>query len=230
MQVRHDSKIWVQVGSQTISQTIEAEAMLLAHSRLALESLHLDAAGVKWQPDRILVNRRLQTTQPRIYACNTGDLSEADIALHNALGFPARNLQAQPSWSLPTDPEVVCLGLTEPQAMQRYGAKVQIGSRSLKQSASAQMRGETTGFIKLIAQANGRILGAHAVGAGASDWMGEMALAVQQNLTVKTIAAAPPLSPMSELIRQIAAEMQQQQRPNWQRDLLETWFDFRRSR
>ena len=226
-QVRHDApQIWVQLGSRAI----QTEAVLLAHSQLALESLNLEIVGVKWQPDQILVNRRLQTSQPRIYACNTGDLGEADVALHNALGFPAKSFLPQPIWSLPTDPEVLRLGLTEPQAIQRYGTGVRIGSQPLKQLASAQMRGETTGFVKLIAHANGKILGAHAVGRGASDWMGEVALAMQHNLTLNALATGSALSPMSHLIRQIAAQIQAEQRPNWQRELLETWFDFRRSR
>ncbi len=221
-----DQKTWVQVGNQAI----EAEAVLLARTRLALESLNLEAAGVKWQPDRILVNRRLQTTQPRIYACNSADFAEADIAVHNALGFLAKQIRTPQIWSLPTAPEIVRLGLSEPEAVQRYGTSVQIGRQWLKQSAANQMRGELTGFIKLIVAANGKILGAHAVGTAASDWMGEVALAMQQNLKLKALAASPALSPSSQLIRQIAIEMELQQRPNWQKELLETWFDFRRAR
>jgi len=225
-QVRQDAQTWVQAGNQTI----ETDAILLARSRLALESLNLETAGVKWQPDRILVNRRLQTSQPRIYACNTGDLGEADVALQNALGFLAKSFWPQPIWSLPTDPEVVRLGLTEPQAIQHYGTAVRTGVEPLKQVISAQMRGEMIGFVKLIAHTNGRILGAHAVGRGASDWMGELALAMQQNLRLSAVATSPALSPMSRLIRQLAVQMQTEQRPHWQRELLETWFDFRRSR
>lgn len=227
-QVRQiEQKNWIQVGDQTI----ETEAILLANAQFALESLNLEAAGVTWQPDRISVNRRLQTTQPRIYACNTGSLAEADLAIQNALGLPRLGLsksQSFPVWSLPTAPEIVRLGLSEPQAVQRYGAAIQIGTELLKRSASAQMRGETTGFVKLIAHRDGRILGAHAVGAGASDWMGEVALAIP-HLKLKDLAASPALSPMSQLIRQTAIEMREQ-RPRWQSDLLETWFDFRRAR
>lgn len=224
-----------QLGSQTSvqldNQTLETDAVLLANSRLALEKLNLMAAGVKWQDDRILVNRRLQTSQPRIYACHPSDsLAAADLALHHALGFPAKQRSLQRIWSLPTDPELVGLGLTEPQAVQRYGNAVRIGSQPLKNLASAQMQGETTGFVKLIAHSNGQILGAHAVGSGASNWMGEVALAMQQNLKLSALAHAPALSPVSALIREMAIQMQSQQRPNWRKELLETWFDFRRSR
>ncbi|MBW4468510.1 MAG: FAD-dependent oxidoreductase [Pegethrix bostrychoides GSE-TBD4-15B] len=231
-----ERQIWVQVGDRAI----EADAVLLADAHLELASLNLEAVGVKWQPEQILVNRKLQTTQPRIYACSAGSgwgsgwgfglnhWAEADIAVHNALGFPAKSLPDLRVWSLPTDPEVVRMGMSESQAVRRYGAAVQIGKLPLRLAGSAQRRGDT-GFVKLIAHANGKILGADAVGAGASDWMGEVALAMQ-HLTLKALVASPALSPISQLIRQIAAEMQVQQRPNWQKTLLETWFDFRRSR
>lgn len=234
-----ERQTWVQVGDRAI----EAEAVLRADSQLDLTSLNLEAVGVKWQPERILVNRRLQTAQPRIYACSAGPgwrsgwesgwgfglnhWAEANIAVHNALGFPAKPLPDLRVWSLPTDPEAVQIGMSESQAVRRYGAAVQIGRLPLSLSGLA-MRGDS-GFVKLIAHANGKILGATAVGSGASDWMGEVALATG-HLRLKDLAASPALSPMSQLIRQIAAEMQVQQRPNWQKALLETWFDFRRSR
>jgi len=53
---------------------------------------------------------------------------------------------------------------------------------------------------------------------------------MQQNLRLSAAATSPALSPMSRLIRQLAVQIQAEQRPHWQRELLETWFDFRRSR
>lgn len=238
-QVRQlDQQLWVQAGDRAI----QVEAILLAtRMHLALGSLNLEAAQVKWHPQGIVVNRKLQTTHPRIYACGEGlggyslaaiDQHEANVAVDNALFFPTKQVDYQRiPWAIFTDPQLARIGLTESEARQRYGKAVLVACHPLRSLVKAQLWGETTGFCKLIAHRNGEILGAHCLGPAASEWIGPIALAMQQHLKLNALAACPTISPTwAELIQKTAVQYQHQHRPHWQRELLETWFNFRRSR
>lgn len=238
-QVRQfDQTVWVQAGDRAI----EADVILLATKpQLALTPLNLEAAGVKWQPHRIIVNRKLQTTHSRIYACGESlggysftalDYHEADVAVTNALFLPVKQVNYQQiPWVLFTEPQLARIGLTEMQARQHYGEDVLVGRQSFKSLPKAQLGENTTGFCKLITRRNGEILGVHCLGTEASEWIGTVALAMQQRLKLKNLAESPRISPtFAEVIQQTAAQLQHQHRPEWQRELLETWFNFRRSR
>lgn len=238
-QVRQlNDQIWVQAGDRAI---LTERILLATKPQLSLASLNLEAASVKWQPHRIVVNRKLQTTHPRIYACGESlggyvstalDRHEADVALHNALFFPRKQVDyGRIPWVLFTDPPLVRIGLTEPQARQLYGNDVLVTQQSVKSLQKAQLCDDTTGFLKLITRRNGELLGAHGIATQASEWIGIIALAMQQRLNLKALAQLPVPSPtFAELIQRTADQLQQERRSEWQRELLETWFNFRRSR
>jgi pyruvate/2-oxoglutarate dehydrogenase complex dihydrolipoamide dehydrogenase (E3) component len=236
-QVRQtEQRIWI----QTNEQTIETEALLLATKpQLELAELDLETAGVAWNPDQIRVNRKLQTTNSRIYACGNFstqsvaiDRYEADVAVSNALFLPWKQVDYR---SVPiavfTDPPLVSVGLSEPQAQPLYGEEVLVVQQSYKTLLKAQVSGDTTGLLKLLCHRNGKIIGAHCFGADADEWISLVTLAMQQRLNLKALAQLPTLShTMSDLLRQAADQLLQQQRSQRQRDLLETWFNFRRAR
>lgn len=242
--LRQPDRLSVEVQQPSLETALhlEVDALLLATPlQLDLHALNLGSAGVKWRPDRIPVNRHLQTSQPRIYACGTclgsiaaaaTDRHEADIAIANALLLPFR----QPHYrglpcTVPTDPEWVRIGLTEDQARQQYGREMQVVTRSLQTLTKAQLQETPLGFLKLIAHPNGTILGAQAIGSQSSDWIGPIALAMQQGLSIQQLAQSHFPSPtFSELITQVAQQLAVQQRPEWQRSLISSWLDFGRSR
>ncbi|MCA1994624.1 MAG: FAD-dependent oxidoreductase, partial [Coleofasciculus sp. S288] len=128
-QVREiEGKKWVQAGNHAI----EADEMLLATGQqLNIESLNLEGVGVKFHPQGLALNEKLQTTNSRIYAC--GDVAggyqsahiaeyEASIALKNALFAPLFKVDYRgiPS-AVFCDPQLARVGLTEAQARTRYG-------------------------------------------------------------------------------------------------------------
>jgi pyruvate/2-oxoglutarate dehydrogenase complex dihydrolipoamide dehydrogenase (E3) component len=238
-QVRQVTQGERRINVQTGSQTFETDVIVLAMApELNLAQLNLSAAKVKWQPDRIVVNHKLQTSNPRIYACGDclGGLSsvgldryEADVALFNALFLPLKQVNyLHVPLAVFTDPQVVSIGLSESRARALYGAEVLVVKQSYKSLLKAQIRDDTTGFLKLIAHRNGSILGAHCFGSEASEWISTITLAMQRQLKLDALTQLPLLSPtLAELMQQTAAELQQQHR---QRDLLETWFNFRRGR
>ncbi|MBW4658081.1 MAG: NAD(P)/FAD-dependent oxidoreductase [Drouetiella hepatica Uher 2000/2452] len=201
----------IQVGlewsDRELHHTVKADALLLATPpQIDLASLNLDSVGVEWQPHGIIVNHKLQTRNPDIYACGAAlggyaDLAiarhEATVALKNARSprsFRSLFLKKstvryeQVPFVLNTAPELARVGLTEIQARRHYGADVRLLKQFTKTLPKAQIQGETTGFCKLIVRRNGEILGAHWIGTHASEGIGTIALAIQQNIKIQAIA------------------------------------------
>jgi pyruvate/2-oxoglutarate dehydrogenase complex dihydrolipoamide dehydrogenase (E3) component len=232
-----NGQTWVRVGDRTL----ETDRILLALGRhVAMESVDLECAGVTWHRQGIAVNQRLQTSNDRIYAC--GDAlggyamphlarSEASLAVHNALFFSTAQINyRQIPWGLLTDPPSARVGLTEAQAHQHHGDKVLVLRQHFKTAIKAQLQDKTTGVCKLIVSRDGQILGAHIVGAEASDLIATIALAMQQRLRLQAIAQLPCISPtFSEIIQHAAEQWQHQRRRPWQRNLLDSWFNICRS-
>ncbi len=246
-QVRQiQDQVWIQAGHQAIA----ADTLLVAlGSSPNLEGLNLEAAAVSWSAQGIPVNAHLQTTNPKIYACpgrDRGDVTylehlaiqQAHIAVWNALFLPIKTLPAGAIARLvPTVPELLSLGLSETQAKQRYGRDICILQQPFSTLAKAQWQGDTTGFCKLIVRRNGQILGAHLFGAQAGELGGAIALAMQQNLSVQTLATLVyPASTFAAIIPATAAEWQRQRQSqpqwpwNWRRDWLAEFFSWQRSR
>lgn len=213
-----DDKKWVQAGNRAI----EADEILLAVGHeLNIESLNLEGVGVKFNNQGIELNEKLQTTNPKIYAC--GDMVrgfnyehiakyQASIALKNALFAPffKVNYQGIPS-AIFSEPQLARVGLTEAIARNRYGKDVFVVRQYFKTLDKAQLLGETTGFCKIVGRQNGEILGATIVGPQASELIGAIALCIQQKIKISRIANLPHVSPtFSEIIQHTAIEWQQQ--------------------
>lgn len=227
-----DDKKWVQAGNRAI----EADEILLAvGQQLNIESLNLEGVGVKFNSQGIELNEKLQTTNPRIYAC--GDSAhiaqyQASIALKNALFKPffKVNYHGIPS-AIFSQPQLARVGMTEAIARNRYGKDVFVARQYFKTLAKAQILGETTGFCKIVARQNGEILGATIVGPEASELIGAIALCIQQKTKISRIANLPQISPtFSEIIQHTALEWQQQRFKHNHRlqNFLEGLFNFLR--
>lgn len=230
---------WIQVGRQGL----EVDELILAVAQAPrVESLNLEAVKVKWDEQGIWHNAKLQTTNPKVYVCE-GRLGstcyshiaryEATIALNNALFFPhlTASYRSLP-FTVHTQPEVTWLGLTEAQAVSRFGKQVQVLRRSFNTLPKAQLRDDLTGFCKLIVHRDGHLLGAHLLGDHASEWSSTIALAMQQNLTIQALSRLVLPSPTwAEVIQGAAMEWHTrrlEQRP-WLQNLYDSFFDLRRS-
>jgi pyruvate/2-oxoglutarate dehydrogenase complex dihydrolipoamide dehydrogenase (E3) component len=230
---------WIQVGNQAI----EADTLLLATGQQPkLDDLNLDAVAVRWNAGGIVVNKKLQTTNPRIYACfgQNGNtcvshraIQEADIALKNALFLPYFRLCDRPlAQVVYSEPQVAGIGLTEYQAVQRYGKDVMILRKSVNTLEQAQLQGDSTGFCKLILRRNGTLLGAHLVGAQASECIGAIALAMHHHLPIQALATLPfPTSTFSHILYRTAADYSHLRLAAhaWLPEFLQTCFGLRRS-
>ena len=97
-----------------------------------------------------------------------------------------------------TWPEIAALGLTEQQVADS-GTEYRIGRFPFSANGRARTAGETTGFIKLIADAKtDALLGAHLIGPTVSELVSELVLAFEYNASSEdvaiTIHAHPTLS------------------------------------
>ncbi|HKA74843.1 MAG TPA: FAD-dependent oxidoreductase [Xanthobacteraceae bacterium] len=190
-------KVRVVIRAGGAEEAIDGTHLLVAAGRRPnTEGLDLAAAGIKYGPRGIVVNRRLLTSNRRVFAI--GDAIgaaafthvanyHAGIVIRRALfRLPAKVNEDVIPWVTYCDPELAQVGLTEEAARKRY-RKVRIMRASFHDNDRAQAERETRGHVKVIATRKGVIVGATIVGAHAGELIATWALAVQQGLKVRAL-------------------------------------------
>jgi pyruvate/2-oxoglutarate dehydrogenase complex dihydrolipoamide dehydrogenase (E3) component len=232
-----DGKTWIQAGNQAIEAD---EVVLIWGQQPDLAQLNLEAVNVSVSHGNITVNSRMQTTNPRIYACSSpqghlapqGDTYRAAIATRNALFLPLSTAHYAVPYVLHSFPEMASIGLTEREAWERHGKQVVILKQHLKDLPRAHFSSELSGFCKFVLHRNGKILGAHLVMPQAEELIAAIALALQQHLKIQHLAQLPLPSPSyAEILNQMALEWERlrfKHNPGRQ-DFWEGFFSFRRS-
>jgi pyruvate/2-oxoglutarate dehydrogenase complex dihydrolipoamide dehydrogenase (E3) component len=165
----------------------------------------------------ILVNRKLKTSNRRIYAI--GDVAagqprfthaanhHAGLVIRNALfRLPVRlNNDALP-WVTFTEPELAQAGLTEARARERR-IKIRILRWPYHDNDRAQAERETQGHIKIITNKKGKILGVTIVGAQAGELISMWSLALAQELNIRAVAGVVlPYPTLAELGKRAAVD------------------------
>ena len=175
-----------------------ADTLLVAIGRRAsVEGLALERAGVTANEKGVVVDTRLRTSRRHIYAA--GDVTGAFqfthyaawqglIAARNAL-LPGwmRGIPPHVPWAVFTDPEVSHVGATEDEARRR-ARDVHVHRWPVTRVDRAQTTGDDDGFVKLVADPGGRLLGATVVSAQASELVNELVLALDRGLRVDDLA------------------------------------------
>lgn len=175
-------------------KTIKAEMMLISVGRKPyLENLGVEELGIKTEHGKIVVNEKMETNIEGIYAI--GDIinspflahvatKEGTIAAENAMGLNKKiNYKAIPR-CVYTDPEVASVGITEKEA-EAKGIKYNTGQFDFRALGKAQVIGKYQGFIKIIVDAEDKIIGAAIVGPHATDLLAELTLAVHIGITAE---------------------------------------------
>lgn len=204
---RGDLRVTLKAGDGE-ERTVDGTHLLVAAGRnVNHEGLGLDAAGVNVANDRIVVDERLRTTNPRVFAIGdaAGGYQFTHLAEHHA-GIVLRQavfrlFWAKPStvvpWCTYTDPELARVGASEDEARQR-GVAHKVYRFAFDEIDRARTEGETEGFAKLVTDPKGRILGAAIVGPHAGELIAECALAVSKGMKAgdlsSTIHAYPTLA------------------------------------
>ncbi len=179
-------------------ETIAGSHLLVAVGRRPnLDRLDLDAAGIRYAPDGIAVDRGLRTTNKRVYAI--GDVTagpKLSHLAHHQAGLVVRHAlfrmpvhadrHAVPTVTY-TDPELAQVGPVEAAARAQTGT-VRVLRWSYRENDRAQATGATDGHIKIVTDRRGDILGASIVGPGASESIAAWTLAVNRKLNIDAFA------------------------------------------
>ncbi len=187
----------VLAGPENTEEVIEGSDLLIAAGRRPnINGLNLEAAGIKYERPGIVVNKRLRTTNSRVYAI--GDVAgglqfthvanyHAGLVIRNALfRLPVKVDENSIPWVTYTDPELAHVGLSERQAADR-GIKVRILRWPYHDNDRAQTERETHGHIKVVTDAKGRILGVTIVGAHAGELITTWTLALSRGLNIRAM-------------------------------------------
>lgn len=176
---------------------VEAERILVATGRRPnTDGLGLDAVGVEADRQGIRVDHNMQTSVAGVYA--VGDVNGRAMLAHAATfqGYRAVNhilgraddirLDIVPS-AVFTRPEAAGVGLTEDGCRER-GVECRVRKAIYRANGRAQATEQTEGLLKLVCGADGTILGCHAMGAGASSLVQEVAALMNFGVTADRLA------------------------------------------
>ena len=198
-------------------EDLVADQLLVAVGRRpALGALDLEAAGVQYTEEGITTDATLRTNVPHIWAA--GDITSQYQFTHVASDqgkLVAHNVFAQKPqafddrvipWVTFTDPELARVGLSEAD-LQEAKIEYRVGRAYFNKLDRAIANDQTFGSVKLLADADGKILGGHILGANAGDLIAPVVYAMRFGLTVKMIAEAMlPYPTMAEAVRWAAAQ------------------------
>lgn len=178
--------------------TLTSDKVLVSVGRrIVTDGLELGKAGlVTNEKGMIEVNSKMETSVPGIYAIGdvTGKAMLAHVASHqgivaatNATGGSAfMHYHAVPAVIF-TLPEIAMVGLSLEEATKQ-GIPAKLGSFPFQALGKAQATMDTEGFAQIVIHTKTKeILGAQVIGHDASALIGEMALAIQNELTLECI-------------------------------------------
>lgn len=197
-------------GKETRLECPACPVLIATGRKPNIEGLNLEAAGVEYSPKGITVNDNMLTSVPHIYAI--GDVTGRQMLAHAAtfMGFRAVNaivgkadkirFDIMPS-AIFTYPEAAAVGLTEDQCKQQ-GIECRALKGYYRANGKALAIDEPEGMVKLIAGADGRILGCTSYGAHSADIVQEVTAYMNCNATVADIADSVHIHPtLSEILQ-----------------------------
>ena len=169
--------------------TLEADLLLVAVGRGPnATGMGFEEVGVAMDRGFVLTDDRLATNVPGVYA--VGDIVPGLQLAHRGFAqgiFVAEQIaglapRVIDEMGIPRvtycEPEVASVGLTEAQATEKYGAgSVETYEYNLGGNGKSQILG-TTGFVKLVREKDGPVVGVHMVGARVGELVGEGQLVV----------------------------------------------------
>jgi len=168
------------VANLMSKKKISGDTLLYAVGRQGnVEDLDLPAAGLEADArGRIPVDCCYRTKQPNIFAAGdvigfpslaSVSMEQGRIAAATALGIPVHSNPATYPYGIYTIPEISFIGKTEEQLTDE-DVPYEVGVAYYREIARGQIRGDTTGRLKLIFNRESKeILGVHIIGEGASE-------------------------------------------------------------
>ncbi len=191
------------------AQTLVVDKLIVSIGRVPnTTGLNADAVGLKLdERGAIVVDDECRTNLPGVWA--VGDVVRGPMLAHKAEEegvAVAERMAGQHGhvdfnlvpWVIYTSPEIAWVGKTE-QQLKADGVKYKSGSFPFMANGRARALGDTTGMVKMLADATtDEILGVHVVGPMASELIAEACVAMAFRASSEDIArichAHPSLS------------------------------------
>lgn len=205
---------------RTDQREVKGSHVLVALGRQPnTDDLGLEFAGI--EADRhgyITVDDRLSTNVEGIWAlgdCNGRgafthtSYNDFEIVAANLLDGGDRKLSDRIlGYALYIDPPLGRVGMTERQAREA-GHRIKVSTRPMSRVGRAVEKGETKGFMKLVADAQtDRILGAAILGTGGDEAIHSILDAINLQATTETLRWAVPIHPtVSELVPTLIGDL-----------------------
>lgn len=203
---------------------MSADVVLVSTGRKPFTTgLGLEEAGVQKDPQgRIVTDGHYRTSVPNIYAI--GDVIAGPMLAHKAeeegvalaemiVGQAGHVNYATVPGVIYTHPEVATVGISEEQA-KKDGLAVNVGKFPFMANGRARAKGDTDGFVKIIADSKtDRILGAAIVGPSASELIHEIVVCMEFGGSSEDLARSFHAHPtLSEVVREAALAVDKRQR------------------
>lgn len=189
--------------------------LLMAVGRKAnVDKLGLDKAGIETTRTGIKVDDSLRTTNKKVYAIGdaAGGLQfthvagyHAGIIIRSALfGLPAKASTKHIPWATYTQPELSRVGLTEAQAREQYGDKLEVARFHYHHNDRAIAERKTKGLIKVMV-VKGKPVGASIAGYQAGELISTWSLAIANDLKMSAVSnMIAPYPTVSEMNKRVA--------------------------
>jgi pyruvate/2-oxoglutarate dehydrogenase complex dihydrolipoamide dehydrogenase (E3) component len=201
-----------------VEKSLHVDEVLIATGRVPTVDLGLENASVAYTPKGVEVNEYLQTSARHIFAA--GDvlghgspthtaLLESRVAANNILHPKSRvapDYTATPRLTF-TYPDVASVGLSEDDCLKR-DLRINKAVAPLSIIARSNTSDFRDGFVKIITDKKGVVLGGTVVAPHAAEIIHELALAVKHQLTAEQVASTPhAFLSWSEAVRVAAAKL-----------------------
>ncbi len=198
----------VEIEGKKGPETLTADVVLSAVGVQAnIEGIGLEELGIAVERGKVAVDEYYRTNVAGVYAI--GDIVKGPALAHVASAEavccveaicglnPAPVDYANIPSCIFTTPEVASVGMTEQEAAEK-GMAVKIGRFPFTASGKATAAGDRDGFVKLLFDADDKLVGAHMVGANVTEMLAEPTLARTLGATaeaiVRTVHAHPTLN------------------------------------
>lgn len=237
---------WLQAGNKAI----EAGEIIITNKFDSFSSVNqqiedklgLSKIGIDLSLQRIIVNSKLKTQHPQIYACgnllggyNIPNLTqyEAKIAVKNALFLPLHSVNYQTfPYGLSTYPVITRIGLTESQAKDICGNNINIIKFRLLNRFNNFSDENLTTLVKIILDEKNYILGCHFFNLNNDELITIFSSIIQQNKNIESLFKIPIVDNFSQtIVNKIYYlwRMETNQKNKFITDLRETFFIWKRN-
>ncbi len=215
-QDRMGKKVIFQRGGS--EKFVRVEEIMIAEERQPNTDIGLENANIEYSESGIVVNEFLQTSSKHIFAAGSvinGKFSTSEallqsrVAAHNITKTRAK---ISPDYSsvprtISTFPEIASVGLTEDDCIKR-DLMIKTAIAPLNLIARSNVEDFRNGFVKLICDRRGKILGGSVVAPEASSIIQEISLSIYANLTAQEVSDLPhAFQSWSEAIRVCAGRI-----------------------